>query len=274
MCHVPEQGFVVNEIATAVGFEGRSLRRNAPTVIDVGMQRSMFHDGRVRTLEEQVWGPLLARDEMANPSREAVLKRIAGLAGIECVRRAEEAPAVEAREAAVEANRLSPDLIPAAVIAANALTDKGDRKAATRVLKKAWEAQPHPDLAAAFAAIEPEEGPEDRLGRFKVLLAIRPQDEETRLTRAELLLAAKDFTGARESLGSLADDHPTQRTLAILAAAERGAGADEATVRGILARALTASRGPQWCCDKCSAVQESWQPILSLIHISEPTRPY
>ena len=55
--------------------------------------------------------------------------------------------------------------------------------------------------------------------------------------------------------------HPTQRTLAILAAAERGAGADEATVRGILARALTASRGPQWCCDKCSAVQESWQPI-------------
>jgi cytochrome c peroxidase len=80
MCHVPEQGFVVNEIATAVGFEGRSLRRNAPTVIDVGMQRSMFHDGRVRTLEEQVWGPLLARDEMANPSREAVLKRIAGLA--------------------------------------------------------------------------------------------------------------------------------------------------------------------------------------------------
>ncbi len=173
----------------------------------------------------------------------------------------DEGSTVEAREAAVEANRLSPDLIPAAVIAANALTDKGDRKAATRVLKKAWEAQPHPDLAAAFAAIEPEEGPEDRLGRFKVLLAIRPQDEETRLTRAELLLAAKDFTGARESLGSLADDHPTQRTLAILAAAERGAGADEATVRGILARALTASRGPQWCCDKCSAVQESWQPI-------------
>lgn len=80
MCHVPEQGFTANEIATAVGFEGRSLRRNAPTVIDVRIQRSMFHDGRVGTLEEQVWGPLLARDEMANASRDAVVKRIAGLA--------------------------------------------------------------------------------------------------------------------------------------------------------------------------------------------------
>ncbi len=33
MCHVPEQGFTVNEIATAVGREGKSLRRNAPTLL-------------------------------------------------------------------------------------------------------------------------------------------------------------------------------------------------------------------------------------------------
>jgi HemY protein len=168
---------------------------------------------------------------------------------------------IEAREAAIEANKLSPDLIPAAVIAAHALAAKGDRKGATRVLKKAWEVQPHPDLAAAFAALEPEETPDDRLKRFKTLLSIRPEDEETRLTRAELLLAVKDFTAARLALGSLADDHPTQRSLAILAAAERGSGAEDATVRAILARALSASRGPQWCCDKCQAVQEEWVPI-------------
>jgi HemY protein len=76
-----------------------------------------------------------------------------------------------------------------------------------------------------------------------------------------LLLAVKDFTAARLALGSLADDHPTQRSLAILAAAERGSGAEDATVRAILARALSASRGPQWCCDKCQAVQEEWVPI-------------
>lgn len=79
MCHVPEQGFAQNELATPVGVEGRSLRRNAPTVLNVGFNRSLFHDGRTATLEEQAWGPLLAADEMGNPDREAVVARIAAL---------------------------------------------------------------------------------------------------------------------------------------------------------------------------------------------------
>lgn len=169
----------------------------------------------------------------------------------------------EAREAAIEANKLSPDLIPAAVIAARALVEKENKKAATKVLKKAWSVLPHPDLAAAFAEIEPDEEPEARLKRFKVLLSAKPQDEEARLTQAELLLAARDFTGARDALGNLAESHPTQRSLAILAAAERGSGAPEADVRRILSRALQASRGPQWCCDKCQTVHEEWQPICA-----------
>jgi cytochrome c peroxidase len=79
MCHIPEQGFTVNELATAVGIEGRSLRRNAPTLLNVGYNTSLFHDGRTRTLEEQAWGPLLAADEMGNSSREAVVDQIAQL---------------------------------------------------------------------------------------------------------------------------------------------------------------------------------------------------
>jgi cytochrome c peroxidase len=39
----------------------------------------MFHDGRDRTLEEQALRPLLARDEMANPSLDGVVARIEGL---------------------------------------------------------------------------------------------------------------------------------------------------------------------------------------------------
>jgi cytochrome c peroxidase len=79
MCHVPEQGFALNEMATAVGIEGRSLRRNAPTVLNSGFNGSYFHDGRAPTLEEQAWGPLLAPDEMGNPDRQAVIARIAAL---------------------------------------------------------------------------------------------------------------------------------------------------------------------------------------------------
>lgn len=173
----------------------------------------------------------------------------------------DESASIEAREAAIEANRLSPDLIPAACLAARGLIEKGDRKGATRVLKKAWTAKPHPDLAAAYAEIEPDESPIARIKRFKTLTTIHPDDEQTRLLLAELNVAAEDFPAARRSLGDIVTKHPTQRSLAIMAAIERGEGAEESVVRAWLARALSAPRGPQWCCDKCQAIHAQWHPL-------------
>ncbi len=76
MCHIPEQGFSSNEMATSVGVEGRTVRRNAPTLYNVAYYQTFFHDGRENTLEQQVWGPLLARNEMANPSIGYVINKI------------------------------------------------------------------------------------------------------------------------------------------------------------------------------------------------------
>jgi HemY protein len=173
----------------------------------------------------------------------------------------DDAASPEAREAAIAANKASPDLIPAAAMAARGLIEKGDKKTATRVLKKAWEAQPHPDLAAAFAAIEPDETPAERLTRFKTLTAANPDAEETRLLQAELCIAAEDFPAARRALGDLPTRHPTQRALAIMAAVERGEGSDDQVVRGWLAKALNAPRGKQWCCDQCQSIHSEWSPI-------------
>ena len=76
MCHLPEQGFTSNELATPVGLDGRTVRRNAPTLLNVAFQRRLFHDGREAPLEDQIWGPLLAANEMGNPSIGYVLERI------------------------------------------------------------------------------------------------------------------------------------------------------------------------------------------------------
>ncbi len=79
MCHVPQQGFTVNEMSTAVGVEGRTVKRNAPSLLNVGYLSRLFHDGRETRLEQQVWSPLLAHNEMANPSIGYVLDKIAGI---------------------------------------------------------------------------------------------------------------------------------------------------------------------------------------------------
>ncbi len=76
MCHVPEQGFTSNELAMAVGIEGRSVRRNSPTLYNAAYAGLLFHDGREETLEQQIWGPLLAKNEMGNPSVGQVLRKI------------------------------------------------------------------------------------------------------------------------------------------------------------------------------------------------------
>lgn len=168
---------------------------------------------------------------------------------------------ISAREAAISANKASPDLIPAAVLAARSYIAQKDYRNASRVLEKTWSVRPHPDVASAYAEIVPDETPSARLTRFDRLIAKNPNDEESRLLRAELLLAAEDFPGARRALGDLAEKHPTVRTLSIMAAVERGEGADDSVVRGYLARALTASRGPQWVCDKCHNVMSDWAPV-------------
>jgi len=178
----------------------------------------------------------------------------------------DETASIEAREAAIEANKQSPDLIPAAAMAARALIAKGDKKSAARILKKAWVALPHPDLAAAFAEIEPDESPAARIKRMGALLDQTPDHSETRLTRAELLIAGEEFPAARRALGDLAETAPTTRALLILAAIERGEGADDAVVRGWMARALTAPRGQQWCCDACQAIHAEWLPTCPNCH--------
>ncbi len=192
--------------------------------------------------------------------RDVHKRRDAVLALSEAKEILDDGKSIEAREAAIEANRLSPDLIPAAVMAARGYIEAGNARYATRVLTKTWAATPHPDLAAAFAEIVPDETPAARLKRFKALVKQAPDHPETKMLLAELHIAAEDFPAAKRALGDLIDVDPSSRSLTLMAATERGQGADDIVVRGWLARALTAPRGPQWVCDTCGHIHPAWAP--------------
>ncbi|MEM9433780.1 MAG: heme biosynthesis HemY N-terminal domain-containing protein [Pseudomonadota bacterium] len=195
--------------------------------------------------------------------RDVYKRRDAVLALSEAKNVLEDGNTIEAREAAIQANKTSPDLIPAAAMAARSYIEQGKPRYATRIIKKAWDAQPHPDLAAAFAEIDPDETPTERVKRFRALGSLKPDHPETRMLNAELLIAAEDFPAARRALGDLVKAEPSARTLAILAAIERGEGSDDSVVRALLARALTAPRGPQWVCDNCQNIHAQWAPVCN-----------
>ena len=164
------------------------------------------------------------------------------------------------KAAVLNANKLSPTLIPAAVLAAEMQSLSGNKSSAAKILKKAWGGNPHPELAAAFAEIEEGETSAQRMKRFNALTKVNPNDTETRLLKAELALADEDFPAARRALGDLHEAKPTARSLSIMAAIHRGEGAGDEVVRGWLNKALTASRGPQWICNSCNKIHDAWAP--------------
>ncbi|MDC0604356.1 heme biosynthesis protein HemY [Amylibacter sp.] len=164
------------------------------------------------------------------------------------------------KAAAIAANKSSPDLIPAAILAAEMYMLENNKRSASRVLKKTWVLNPHPDLATAFAEINLKETSSERRKRFNPLIKLKSEHSETKLLIAELAIGNEDFPAARRAIKNLTSTNPTVRSLALMAAIEKGEGADEKTVRAWLNKALTASRGPQWVCEKCSNIHSSWQP--------------
>ncbi|MGQ0674949.1 MAG: cytochrome-c peroxidase [Rhodospirillales bacterium] len=78
-CHDPAQGFTTNDRPTPLARGGFALKRNAPTAINAAFEETLLWSGAMPTLEALTWGPLLAADEMANPSVPAVIERIAAL---------------------------------------------------------------------------------------------------------------------------------------------------------------------------------------------------
>ncbi|WP_340109804.1 heme biosynthesis protein HemY [Pikeienuella sp. HZG-20] len=210
-------------------------------------------EGARRTLDAATKAGALTKD---------VAQRRAAVLQVADAREAENrGEAAKARELIARARRQAPGLVPAAVmLAAQQNADGAPRKAA-KTLREAWRAEPHPDIAAAFAALAPDESPAARRKRFQDLLKIHPDAAETRLLSAEMALADDDAPAARAAMGDLAETHPTARTLALMAAIERADGGDESLVRGWLARAVAAPRMAQWTCANCGAHHNEWAPI-------------
>ncbi|MGD2002778.1 MAG: heme biosynthesis HemY N-terminal domain-containing protein [Paracoccaceae bacterium] len=246
------------DVALKLAQKAFELKPNHEEVQDVLLQlQAKSHDwqGARKTLGVKLKQGKIPRD--VHKRREAVLALSQAADVID------EENSIEKREAAIEANRLSPDLVPAAAMAAREYIAQGKPKLAVRVIKKAWESQPHPDLAAAFSEIAPNETPQERLKRFAQLSKLNPDHIETRLMMAELNLAAEDFPEARRALGDIVENEPDARALTIMAAIERGEGSSDEVVRGWLTKALSAPRGPQWVCDKCNTIHSDWVPVCS-----------
>jgi cytochrome c peroxidase len=75
-CHIPSQGFTHNAMARSVGIEGRSLRRNASSLLNAVHHQRLYWDGREFALDTLVWGKLLDERVLGNRAVGEVLSRL------------------------------------------------------------------------------------------------------------------------------------------------------------------------------------------------------
>lgn len=157
-----------------------------------------------------------------------------------------------------EALRLVPSLVPAAELAGRLLASKGEARAASRQITRAWKLSPHPDLAVAYAFAKPGLSPKDRLKRVEYLAGLTPDDIEGPLAVADAAIEAQDWQRARNALAPYLEGRPSARICTLMARVEAGEG-DRGREREWLARAVRAPRDRAWIAD--GYVSDRWLPV-------------
>jgi HemY protein len=166
-----------------------------------------------------------------------------------------------ALDLAQKALDLSPSLAPAAALAARKLAAEGRVWRAQDVVETAWTQAPHPDLAAAYAAIRPDETPEERAERMIGLAHLKRDHFESRMMEAEQDVNLGKWSEARRVLAPLSRGFASVRVCTLMAEIEQGERHDASAAHAWLERAVRAPRDAEWRCSSCGWTSTDWQAV-------------
>ena len=162
------------------------------------------------------------------------------------------------RDSVMEAIKLAPTLVPAAVLASKYQSEAHQIRRSMRIVETAWLAHPHPDLADAYAHVKLGNSARQRLVRVETLAAKAPGHIESALAVARAAIDATEFARAREALAPFIAA-PTQRVAMLMAEIERTEHGDSGRARAWTLRAVRALHDPVWTAD--GYVSERWRPV-------------
>jgi HemY protein len=162
------------------------------------------------------------------------------------------------RETVMEAVKLAPTLVPAAVLASKYQSEAHQIRRSMRLVEAAWLAQPHPDLADAYAHVKLGDSARQRLVRIETLAEKAPGHIESALAIARAAIDASEFARAREALAPFVAA-PTQRVAMLMAEIERYEHGDSGRARAWTLRAVRAQHDAVWTAD--GYVSDHWRPV-------------
>src|ERR1700688_437765 len=162
------------------------------------------------------------------------------------------------RESVMEAVKLAPTLVPAAVLASRYESEAHQVRRSMRIVEAAWLAHPHPDLADSYAHVRLGDAARQGLVGVETLAAKAPGHIEGALAIARAAIDASEFARAREVLAPFIAA-PTQRVAMLMAEIERNEHGDSGRARAWTLRAVRALHDPVWTAD--GYVSDRWRPV-------------
>jgi HemY protein len=195
---------------------------------------------------------LVGADKAGNDRKRAVLLTAKAMGAID-------SDAATARNVAVEANRLAPNLVPAAVIAGRALFKMDELRKGAKILEAAWKLAPHPDIADTYVHARAGDSAIDRMKRAAELVNLQPGNADGLIALASAQLAAGEHKAARKSVEAVLKSAPSESAWLLLADIEQAETGNDGRVREWLQRAVKAPRDAAWVAD--GQISDHWLPF-------------
>jgi HemY protein len=220
---------------------------------NVAMEERLLNadfDGAVKLLDQQKHSGAANKD--LDKRRRAVLLTGKAIAVFD-------RDIVAAKAASMEANRLAPDLVPAAATLAKCLFKNGDLRKGSGVIEAAWKIAPHPELAELYAYARPGDTAPDRLKRARKLASVNAIHPDAHLALARALFDAKEYGEARREAEAALTLRPSEGTYLLLADVEQAESGSQGNVKSWLSKAVRAEPDPAWTAD--GMVSATWVPM-------------
>lgn len=231
------------EAATRLASQAEKAHPNAKWLRD---------ERRHMALQTGEWGEAL---KLAGPEHKAALALAA----------AEQASDPKAAMAlAKQAFEADPGLPPASIEYAKRLRESGRQKQAQDVLRQAWSACPHPDIADAFVEGIADKG--DRARELAVLVRANPDNAESAIAVARAAIDAGMIGEARRQLERARDAGVNQRRLWTLMADVDVLDGKTDAAQEALRQLKEAGPNPVWRCSACGTQHERWHPLCTTCH--------
>lgn len=158
---------------------------------------------------------------------------------------------------AKQANKILPDLIPAAVLLANIYFAMNKNRHATSALSHAWALSPHPDIISAYRKSISHLSGEMQMKSVEMLTSVNQKHMESHLAVGQTALDAGDYVKARIHAEMALDILETPRARFLMADIEEAAGNTEKSAKWH-SRASRNLADFSWTCEGCKETSAEW----------------